>query len=287
MTRRLFAGTALVAAACQSQGQARLPIKKACLLGMVDGKLLTNEDKFAIMRDAGFDAAEVGHVPTMAEAEEIKRASEKTKLPIHSVMNMQHWKTPLSSPDPAVAKQTVEAMRLSFRQANLWGADTVLLVPAVVNGDVRYEDAWKRSQAYIRELLPDAEKHKVVIAVENVWNKFLLSPREMNEYVDSFRSPWVKAYFDVGNILLYGYPQDWIRTLGKQRIQKLHFKDFKFPNRQAQFVNLKEGDLDWKAVYSSLVEIGWSGYATVELNKGDAAYLADVAKRVDAILTGA
>ncbi len=287
MNRRTFSQMMSAAAAAGSAfaAPARLPIRKACLLSMVDGDLPVR-DKFALVRDAGFEAMEVGNVADGRAAEEIKRASDEAKLPIHSVMNMEHWKSPLSSPDPAIARKTVDSMKMSLRQAKLWGADTVLLVPAVVNAQIRYEDAWKRSQQWIGELLPEAEKHKVVIAVENVWNKFLLSPLEMVQYVDSFRSPWLRAYFDVGNILLYGFPQDWIVTLGKERIAKLHFKDFKFAQRQAQFVNLREGELDWKAVHAALTQIGWSGFATVELNKGDGAYLKDVATRVDQILEG-
>jgi len=246
----------------------------------------TVREKFGIARDAGFEAMEVGSVPDMKAAEEIARAAQDSKLPIHGIMNMEHWRSPLSSPDAGVAEKTVESMKMSFEQAKLYGASTVLLVPAVVNGDVRYQDAWTRSQAHIRKLIPYAEKAKVVIAVENVWNKFLLSPLEMARYVDEFKSPWVRSYLDVGNMLLFGYPRDWILTLGKNRIAKLHFKDFKFVKRQAEFVNLRDGELDWKSVHVALGEIGWSGFATVELAKGDAAYLKDVAQRVDMILNG-
>ena len=106
------------------------------------------------------------------------------------------------------------------------------------------------------------------------------------------QTPWVKAYFDVGNIQLYGFPADWIRTLGKDRIAKVHLKDFH--NRQNQiiranvpsFVNLRDGDLDWKEIHKAFTEIGYKGYATVELKGGDEKYLRDVASRVDMILNG-
>jgi L-ribulose-5-phosphate 3-epimerase len=113
----------------------------------------------------------------------------------------------------------------------------------------------------------------------------------MARYVDEFQSPWVRSYFDVGNVVLYGYPQDWIRTLGK-RIVKLHIKDFSFRQdptihkRVADFVNLRDGDIDWKEVYKALAEIGYHGSATVELDGGDKAYLADVSHRFDLILSG-
>src|SRR6266540_1495139 len=129
------------------------------------------------------------------------------------------------------------------RNATLWGSDTVLLVPAVVNAQTSYRDAWTRSQAQIRKLIPLAAELKVVIAIEEVWNKFLLSPLEMVQYIGEFHSPWVQAWFDVGNVVLYGYPQDWIRTLGK-RIVKVHLKDFKRKEGGYEWVNLGDGDVD-------------------------------------------
>ena len=139
------------------------------------------------------------------------------------------------------------------------------------------------------ELIPMAAEMKVVISIEEVWNKFLLSPLEFANYVDEFKSPWVKAWFDVGNVLLFGYPQDWIRTLGK-RIDKLHLKDFKRRQSSYEWVNLGEGDVDWPAVRGALVEIGFSGSATVELESVDDSiaqgYLRDVSQRVDRLLLG-
>ena len=161
----------------------------------------------------------------------------------------------------------------------------MLLVPAVVNQQTSYADAWKRSEQEIRKLIPLAEKHKVVIGVEEVWNKFLLSPLEFARYVDGFQSRWIQAYFDVGNVVLYGYPQDWIRTLGK-RIVRLHIKDFAFKNRDARFVPLREGEIDWPEIHRALSDIGYKGIATVELPGGDAAYLKEVSRRFDLILQG-
>jgi hexulose-6-phosphate isomerase len=206
-------------------------------------------------------------------------------------MNRDHWKYPLSSPDPQVVAKSVEGLKTSLHNAHLWGADTVLLVPAVVNPETSYQQAWERSQSQIRAILPLAEELKVIVAVEEVWNKFLLSPLEFARYVDDFHSPWVKAYFDVGNVVISGYPQDWIRTLGP-RIAKLHLKDFTFrqnpqiKKRVADFVNLRDGEIDWKEVYRALRAIGYRGSATVELSSGDEAYLRDVSHRVDLILDG-
>ena len=212
-------------------------------------------------------------------------ASKETGLRIHSVMNQAHWSSPLSSPDPAVVEKSLEGMRTSLANAKLWGADTVLLVPAVVNAEVTYAQAWERSQRQIRKLIPIAQESKIVIGIEEVWNKFLLSPLEFARYIDSFESPWIKAYFDVGNVAINGYPQDWIRVLGK-RIVKLHIKDFKFEKNVASWVGLKEGAIDFRAVYAALADIKYKGTATVELAGGDADYLKEVNKRFEQILSG-
>ena len=222
-------------------------------------------------------------------AEEIKKRAEDAKIRITSVMNQAHWEYPLSSSDPAVVKKSMDGMRTSLHNAKFWGADAVLLVPAVVNAQTRYKDAYTRSQKQIRELLPLAAELKVIIAVEEVWNKFLLSPLEFARYVDEFKSPWLRSYFDVGNVVLYGYPQDWIRTLGK-RIFKVHLKDFKMGKGwkpvTAEFVNLGDGDVNWPEVRAALGEVGYSGTVLAELDAGDLAYLTDVRKRIDRLVLG-
>ena len=292
MTRRsvITAAPSAFAAASQAASQ-RLPIKKGVLTSMLP-KEMTWKDRFQLAKDVGFEAVEGQTEEDAAVEADMRKASETTGLPIHSVMNMLHWQFPLSSSDPAAVEKSMKGMETSIRNAVAWGGTTVLLVPGVVNPLTRYEDAYKRSQTQIRKLIPLAEKNKIIIAVENVWNKFLLSPMEFAAYVDSFQSPWVKAYFDVGNILLYGYPQDWIRTLGKERIVKVHLKDFHNRRNQVvranvpEFVNLRDGDMDWKEVHKAFADIGYRGYATVELRGGDEKYLRDVSARVDKILNG-
>jgi hexulose-6-phosphate isomerase len=287
MNRREFAAGMVAAPLALGQGgaEAKLPIRKALIESMLP-KEMSMVDRFQLARDVGFTELECHTEEDPKRADEMKMASEKTGLKIHSVMNSAHWKFPLSASDPEVVAKSMAGMQTSLRNAKLWGAETVLLVPAVVNPETSYGDAWKRSQAQIRKLIPLAQELKVVIAVEEVWNKFLLSPLEFARYVDEFKSPWVKAYFDVGNVVLYGYPQDWIRTLGS-RIVKLHFKDFRFQKRQAEFVPLREGEINWKEIHKSLQEIGYKGTATVELPGGDKSYLAEVSRRVDLILSGA
>ena len=262
-------------------------IRKSTLISMLP-KELSYADRFALARESGFEAIEMQTIAKDEEAAEIKEASKKTGLRIHSVMNSDHWRLPLSSSDPIVVTGSVKGMETSFRNAALWGAETVLLVPAVVDATTSYRDAWTRSQRVIRErLLPMARDMKVIIAVEEVWNKFLLSPIEFARYVDDFESPFVRAYFDVGNVVLYGFPQDWIRTLGP-RIAKIHLKDFSVARRNVPYAwkNLGEGDIDWPEVRRALAEVKYDGYVTTELSGGDAAYLKDVSARVDRFLAG-
>lgn len=284
MNRRQFLAAAAVSAATSLRAAPRLPIRKGVLISMLP-KEMSYTDRMKIARDVGFQSVEGMTIQEPREAEEIKKAADAAGIPIHSVMNMGHWENPLSSDDPAVVEKSLAIMRTSMGNAKLWGASAVLLVPAVVNPKTSYKDAWSRSQTAIKKLIPLAEESKVIIAVEEVWNKFLVSPLEFARYIDEFNSPWIKAYFDVGNIVFYGYPQDWIRTLGK-RIVKLHLKDFAFRQGRTEWTELKEGQIDWKAVYDALAEIGYKGDATVELRSGDEAYLRGVSKRVDQILEG-
>jgi len=267
-----------------SAAQAGTP-KKSVLISMLP-RGLSYADRFALARAAGFAGIEMRTITSPAEADDIKAAAEKTGLRIHSVMNMAHWESPISSEDPAVVAKSVAGMETSLRNAKLWGADAVLLVPAVVTPTTTYRDAWTRSQKVIRErILPLAAELKVIVAVEEVWNKFLLSPLEFARYVDEFDSPWLKAYFDVGNVVFYGYPQDWIRTLGK-RIVKVHLKDFKRGNGTFEWKNIGEGEIDWVDVRKALGEIGYDGYVTTEISGGDEAYLKDVVARLDRFLEG-
>jgi hexulose-6-phosphate isomerase len=262
-------------------------IKKAVYVGMLP-KESSYRDKFQLARDVGFDGVEVGTIAEPAVADEIKAASTATGLRIHSVMNADHWRYPLSSADPEVVTKSVAGMETSIRNAKLWGADAVLLVPGVVNPQTGYQDAWTRSQKVIKErILPMAAEAKVYVGIEEVWNKFLLSPLELARYVDEFKSPWVKAYLDVGNMLFYGYPQDWVRTLGP-RIVRVHIKDFKLERGKGTFAwkNIGEGDVDWPEVRKALGEINYSGWITTEIDGGDAPYLKDVVARFDRFLAG-
>ncbi|MGA8184493.1 MAG: sugar phosphate isomerase/epimerase family protein [Terriglobia bacterium] len=282
------AGTAVLGAlpgslkAAAGQGGGKLSLDKGLVYSMLP-KEMSVADRFKLARDTGFKVVQAPTTPDQKEAEELKKASDAAGIRIDSVMNMAHWKYPLSSSNPSDVAKSMEGMRTSLHNAKLWGSDAVLLVPAVVNPQTSYHEAWVRSQKQIRKLLPLAEELKVEISIEEVWNKFLLSPLEMRTYIDEFRSPWVKAWFDVGNVVLYGYPQDWIHTLGK-RIDKVHLKDFKVEHSCFEWVNLGDGQVMWPAVRQALVDIGYSGSVICELKSGDEAYLRDLSNRIDRLL---
>ncbi|MCH7557211.1 MAG: sugar phosphate isomerase/epimerase [Planctomycetes bacterium] len=251
-------------------------LRKALQLGMLP-KQLSDADKFKLAKKCGFDGIEASPMKDLDAARQLGRLARQAGVPIHSIV-YGGWGAPFSDPDPKVIEKGLAGMETALRSAKALGADTVLLVPAVVKENVSYDQAYKRSQRHIRKLLPLAEELGVVIAVENVWNKFLLSPLEFARYVDEFESPWLKAYFDIGNVILFGYSQDWIRTLGK-RIVKIHLKDFK--RSGYKWTNLLDGDVNWPQVRRALDETGYDGFLTTELRGGNEVYLTDLAGRID------
>jgi len=286
MDRRTFLQSAAAATLLPAL-QPTLRPQKAVLISVLP-KDASYAERFAIAREAGFDAIEMQTVAREEEAAEIRDAADKTGLRIHSVMNVDHWRFPLSSGDRDVVNRSVAGLETSLGNAARWGADAVLLVPAVVDQATSYRDAWTRSQQVIRErVLPVAGELRVIVAVEEVWNKFLLSPLEFARYVDELDSPWLKAYFDVGNVVFHGYPQDWIRTLGA-RISKVHLKDFHLdrPNGRFAWTNIGDGDIDWREVGRAFSDVGYRGFFTTEVAGGDVEYLKDLARRVDRFLSG-
>jgi L-ribulose-5-phosphate 3-epimerase len=264
----------------QKSGQARL--KKAVVFSMLP-TTMSVEERFRLARAVGFDGVEVSPTTDAAERKALRAASEASGVRIHSII-YGGWGAPLSSPDPKVAERGAAEVTAALECARELGAENILLVPAVVDGgQTRYADAYERSQKRIRPLVGTAEKLGVMICVENVWNNFLLSPLEFARYVDEFRSPYLQAYFDVGNVLAFGWPEDWIRTL-RGRIRKVHLKDFKRGPRE--FCGLRDGDANWPEVRKALAEVGYNGYVTAELPGGDEAYLRDVSARMDRIIAG-
>lgn len=292
MDRRRFltiAGAGVFAAAgatvlAQAPAKKR-SLKKAVNLGMVklDGGSVL--DKFKIIKEAGFQGVELNR-PDAIPLEELQKAKAETGLEIAGIICTTHWGKPLSHPDEKVREQGFKGLELALKDAGELGCTRVLLVPGVVNKDVRYDDCWKRSQELIKRAVPIAEAAKCKIAIENVWNQFLLSPVEAAYYVDEIDSPWVGWHFDIGNIVTYGWPEQWIRILGK-RVLNLHIKEFSRKKRDAEGlwkgfnVELGEGDVGWPEVMKALDEIGYDGYGIAEVPGGDAARIKFLSERIE------
>ena len=273
----------LVSEAFQSK---RPGMKKALMFNMVEGDASLLE-KFRLIKAVGFDGVEM-ESPGKFDTLEVLKAKDATGLEIPGVVDSIHWRQTLSDPNPAVRARGLEGLQTALRECKLYGGSSVLLVPAVVNKEVSYQDAYSRSQAEIRKALPLAEELEVRIAIENVWNQFLLSPLEAQRYVDEFNSPWVGWHLDVGNIINFGWPEQWIQVLGK-RIVKLHIKDFSRKKRDEEGlwagfkVNLWEGDCDWPAVMQALDATGFRGWGSAELAGGGRERLKDISDRMDRI----
>jgi len=275
-----------LAAEAPSTDTAQVPFKKGIMWDTVGvkGSLLA---KFQAVKAAGFNGVEMS---SHQDQQAVLKARDATGLAIPSVCGSQHWAKPLSDPDPAVREAGLEALRQTLRDAKAYGATSVLLVPGVVNAKVAYDECWKRSSEEIAKALPLAAELGVKIAIENVWNNFLLSPLEAARYVDEFNSPWIGWHFDVGNIVLYGWPEQWIRILGP-RVVKIHLKEFsrKKCDQEGRWkgfaVKLLEGDDNWPAVMKAVHEIGYSDWFIAEQGGGDSPEgLSDLAGRIDKIL---
>jgi L-ribulose-5-phosphate 3-epimerase len=270
----IVAPTAVVASESRST-----PWKKAFMLGGLSKG--NPKPAFQLLKEAGFDGVELIS-PNDFDLREVSAARDETGLIIHGVSGSRHWQDPLSDPDPQVVARGMAAIRREFSDCKAYGGTTVLVVPAVVTRKVGYRDAYKRSQANIRQLIPDAQASGVKIAIEEVWNKFLVSPVEFARYIDEFESPWVGAYFDVGNVVEFGYPEEWIRELGK-RILKVHIKEYAKDKR----FNYRLGDgreIDWAAVTRALRDCGYDGWITAEVPYGNLEAMKDVVLRMKKLI---
>lgn len=281
-TLAVTAGATLLGRADAEDAPAYTPLKNSVLMGMFPDELSMDE-RVKMAKACGFDGIEMSPMTDMDEAKRLGDVARKEGIAIHSII-YGGWHAPLSDPDPKVVARGREDVERAMQTAQAVGADNVLLVPAVVNEKVRYIEAYERSAKEITSLIPLAEKYGVIIGVEEVWNKFLLSPLEFAKYIDDFKSKWVRAYFDVGNVVIYGYPEDWIRTLG-DRIIRVHIKDFKRDGYQ--WKALYEGDVNWAEVRKAFHEIGYTGWMNAELPKGDEDYLREVHRRMMLIGQGA
>lgn len=270
-------------------GGATLKLRKAVKLSMVGGDAPLVQ-KFKMLKELGFEGIDIDRP---LDVDEVLKARDESGLIVHGVVDYVHWGQSLSDPDPDVRAKGVEVLKQCLKESKTYGGTTVLLVPAVVKKDVSYDEAYSRSQAEIKKALPTAAELGIKILFENVWNNFLLSPLETARYIDEFESPWVGAYFDVGNVVRYGWPEHWIRILGK-RIGKLDIKEYDrkiaadqgvYKGFSAELGDAADG-CDWPAVLAALKEIGYSGWATAEVRGGDRDRLAEISHRMDRIFQG-
>ena len=246
-------------------------------------------DKFKLVKDLGFNGIEFNS-PTEYNIKEILSAKAATGLEVPSVVNKDHWEKPLSDPDPSIRKFTIDSVAKSLQEVKELGGDTVLVVPGVVNEKVSYEQAYKNAIDSVRKLIPHVEKTGMKIGLENVWNNFILSPVEAKQFVDEIDHPQIGWYFDIGNVLRYGWPEHWIETLNK-RIVKLHAKEFsrKKMNDEGLWkgfgVELLEGDIDWKKVMQTIRDVNYDGkWITIELGAGDRTQLKKYSEQMDKIV---
>ncbi len=284
----------------QAQPAAPVPkrtLRKAAMIGMV-GVGDTLSEKFQVLRDCGFEGVEVDS-PSRVEQTEVIEAATKTGLVVHGVVNSVHWSRPLNHPSDAIREQAIQGMETCLRDAHAFGSTSILLVPGIVNDDMPYDECYRLSQEQIRKVIPLARELKVTIAVENVWNGFLLSPLEAARYVDELNEgpgeQRIAFHFDIGNVINSGRPAQWARILGG-RVAKLHIKDFSLKNRDDKGlwkgfdVELGEGNADWPATMRALDAIGYStatnkqgkgNWATAEVRGGDRARLKQISDQMD------
>jgi len=261
-------------------------LKKGACIGVLP-QAQSLAERFKLAREAGFEGVEPNTLNTPEDVQQCKEAAEAAGIEITSIMNSDHWKYPLSDNDPKVVRKCMDCIKTSMQNAHDLHAGAVLLVPGIVTADVRYIDVYRRSQEKIRELLPLAKELGVIIAIENVGNRFLLSPLEFARYIDEFDSPFVKAYFDIGNIVSNGYPQDWIRTIGN-RLVRVHIKRFEPGVDHPKFdpADRRTQGINWIEVRKALKETGYKGWITAEVRRGDETYLRELSARMDKFIAG-
>lgn len=285
LDRRQFLGASAVAALAVGSGsliaaekqrpQLRIAVKYS-MIG-IEGD---ERAKIDLAKKVGFEGVEIDS-PSSINLPKLKEACEATGIVMHGSIDSVHWRQTLSDPDPAVRAKGLEGLQTAIKDAHFFGAETALLVPGVVKDGVTYEQCFERSQAEVKKAIPLAEELNVKICIETVWNNFITSPEQMIDYVDSFNSPWVAAYFDISNMLKYGVPSEtWIRKLGK-RLAKFDFKGY---HMEKSWCKIGEGSENWPEVLTALAEVGYHGWATSEVGGGGEEVLTDIAARMKKVL---
>lgn len=284
MRRREFIGRSVGIAAAAgaarpqtgSAGQFAGKIKKAVKFHMVakEASDLSVEDKFRLVKDTGFDGIEVRTQSGEGDMEilgKMAAASERLQFPIHGVIHS-------SNPD----------LKLAIDQAHRLGGTSVLHVVRY-DRSVPYLQNYRETQEIIRRATDHAAKRNVMILVENVWASFLIEPMSMARYLDEIDSPIVGAYFDIGNVVRWGWPQHWIEVLG-HRIKKLDVKEFDVHiamnegMRKGFGMPLGSGSIDWQKVRQELAQLHFEGWATAEVPGGGRDRLAEIAQQMNQVL---
>jgi hexulose-6-phosphate isomerase len=257
----------------------------------------TLEKIFALAAECGYDTLELNMAEEEgaylrlgmgpADWEPIKALSVKYKVAISSVSTSLHWRYPLTDDDSAKREKGAQIVKEMLDAAAYFGCDTVLVVPGAVTEQVSYVTAYRRALEAMKALRGYAEEKKVAIGVENVWNKFLLSPMEMARFIDEADSDYIGAYFDAGNVLQFSYPEHWVEALGK-RIKKVHVKDFDAKvGNMSGFRNLLQGSLNWDRLVAALKTADYDGPLTAELspyNTNPSQLVRDTSAALDYIL---
>lgn len=236
---------------------------------------------FALAKDAGFDGVEValdenaGEITLSSTEKEllnVKRQAEDCGIELYSVASGLYWSYFLNDEDESVRQKAQDIVKKQLETAAMLGCDSILVIPGCVNAEfaapgkvMDYETCYNRSLESVMKVKQYAEEYKVNIGLENVWNKFLLSPMEMRDFIDKVGSDWVGSYLDIGNTLANGYPEHWISSLGK-RIKKVHFKDYRVEAGGLHgFVDLLAGDVNYPVVMEALEKVGYDGWVTAEM----------------------
>lgn len=261
------------------------------------------QEVFSLARKHGFEAVEVSiggegfplsyqvnFDSTPDDCARVRDAADREGIALASLASGFGWEAPITSADPATQARGVDLTQKALRVCSHLGLDAMLLVPGGVGADfiegfvvTDYEDAWNNAQVSLRQIVPVAEEVGVTVGIENVWNKWLLSPLEFRAFLDEVSSSRVKCYFDVGNVVLTGYPEQWVNILG-ERITRVHFKDFKKSVGTLDgFCPLLEGDTDYPAVMEALSTVGYNGPVTAEFF-GVEDQLTAISKSMDEIL---
>jgi L-ribulose-5-phosphate 3-epimerase len=265
--------TALLAASGSINAQEAAPsarkLRKAIMGGTlgIKGTLI---EKYKAAKEAGYEGVEPAGGMNQ---QEVIDALGQSGLQAASVCCHTHWKQTLTHDDPKIREEGLQGVLTTLRDAKAYGADSILVVPGVVSETVPYDIAWTRSIAEIKKAVPLAKELGVKISIENVWNNFILSPLEAVRYLDEVGDPIVGWHFDIGNVLRYGWPDQWIKILGK-RINRIHVKEYSIKKMKEEGVykgfdcELTEGDNNWPAIMKALDAAGYTGWAISEQRGG-------------------